>query len=167
MKPNDHREETATFCEVQQDGRCGAQLVARIALPKGTIIASFQSAEVVPSPSWTSLQIGEGRHLEDIGSIRYVNHSCSPNLYFDAENLVIEALRDVEAAEEFTLFYPSSEWEMSRPFECCCGSHACLGLISGAKNMGQDALAGYRINRHISDQWANSADSQEARGAVE
>jgi hypothetical protein len=165
-QPNDYRKETAMFSEVRQDGRCGAQLVARVTLRKGTIIASFQGAEVVASPSWTSLQIGDGQHLEDIGTIRYVNHSCSPNLYFDAGSLEVEVLRDVEAGEELTLFYPSSEWEMSRPFECCCGSDACLGLISGAKNIGQDVLAGRRINRHISDRWANSPDSRETRRAV-
>jgi hypothetical protein len=72
----------------------------------------------------------------------------------------------VEAGEELTLFYPSSEWEMSRPFECCCGSDGCLRLISGAKNMAREALGRHRINRHISDRWANSADSQELRRAV-
>ena len=166
IRSNGHREEVAMFSEVRQDGRCGAQLVARVALRKGTIIARFQDTEVVPSPSWTSLQIGEGRHIEDIGLMRYANHSCSPNVYFDAGSLEVEILHDVEAGEELTLFYPSSEWEMARPFECCCSSEACLGLISGAKNMGREALGHYRINSHISDRCANSGDSPEVCRAV-
>jgi SET domain len=131
--------------EIRHRGRCGSQLVVSVALRKGTIIARFHEAEVISSPSWRSLQIADDRHIEDIGMIQYVNHSCDPNLYFDAERLEVEVLRDLEAGEELTLFYPSSEWEMARPFECCCGSDACLGLISGATGV---ALSRYRINRH-------------------
>lgn len=152
--------------EIRHNGRCGSQLVARVALRKGAIIARFHDAVVNSSPSWTSLQIGEDRHIEDIGMIRYVNHSCAPNLYFDAESLEVEVLRDLEAGEELTLFYPSSEWEMARPFECCCGSDACLGLISGANAISREALSRYRLNRHISDRCAGVADRSEARQAA-
>jgi hypothetical protein len=57
---------------------------------------------------------------------RYVNHSCSPNLYFDADSREVEVCRDVER-RELTLFYPSSAGDMSRPIECCAASAACLG----------------------------------------
>lgn len=148
--------------EIRHRGRCGSQLVASVAMRQGTIIARLHDAEVTSSPSWLSLQIGDDRHIEDIGMMRYVNHSCAPTLYFDAESLEVEVLRDLEAGEELTLFYPSSEWEMARPFECCCGSEACLGLISGANGMSNEALSRYRINRHISDRCAGVADRSEA-----
>jgi hypothetical protein len=152
--------------EIRHGGRCGSQLVASVALRMGTIIARFHDAAVLSCPSWTSLQIGDNRHIEDIGMIRYVNHSCAPNLYFDAESLEVEVLRDLEVGEELTLFYPSSEWAMARPFECCCGSDACLGLISGANAMSSEALSRYRLNRHISDRCAGAADRTEASQAA-
>ena len=41
--------------------------------------------------------------------------------------------RDIAAGEELTYFYPSTEWEMDRPFRCLCGAPDCVGVVSGAK----------------------------------
>lgn len=38
---------------------------------------------------------------------------------------------------------------MSQPFPCNCGSKACLGRISGAKDVPAEVLKGYFVNKHI------------------
>lgn len=38
---------------------------------------------------------------------------------------------------------------MAQPFTCFCGTPSCRGLISGARNMTQDQLAGLWLNGHI------------------
>lgn len=59
---------------------------------------------------------------------RSANHSCSPNTAFEISASIPEAdwafvaLAEIKAGEEFTFFYPSTEWEMDQPFECQCGS---------------------------------------------
>ena len=50
-----------------------------------------------------------------------------------------------------TFFYPSTEWDMSQPFDCNCGSEKCLGKINGAKNMKRDDLKRYWLNPHIEE----------------
>jgi hypothetical protein len=61
----------------------------------------------------------------------------------------IEALRDLSSGDELTFYYPSTEWEMDRPFDCWCGSEACSKKISGAKDMPIQELQKFRLSPHI------------------
>lgn len=46
--------------------------------------------------------------------------------------------------------YPSTEWQMSQPFDCACGkSSHCLGKMDGAHSIQPETLAKYTINEHI------------------
>ncbi|KAG9122338.1 hypothetical protein FRC07_001342 [Ceratobasidium sp. 392] len=97
--------------------------------------------------SWSTVQHGEGPddHIELNSVLVYVNHSCSPNAAFDltSPNKVewnFRALRDIRPGEEFSFFYPSTEWDMDQGFECKCGVENCIGYISGAKNLSRAQL---------------------------
>ena len=72
--------------------------------------------------------------------------------------------RPLRVGDELTFFYPSTEWEMDRPFRCRCGAGEgkCLGWIDGAKvlasrgrmdrdGMGRrkNVLEGYWLNGHV------------------
>jgi len=48
-------------------------------------------------------------------------------------------------------FYPSTEWEMDRPFICLCGAPQCVRLVAGAKYLAIDTLSRYFVNQHIRD----------------
>ena len=62
---------------------------------------------------------------------------------------VVEGKR-VKAGDELTFFYPSTEWEMARPFQCTCGAEGkCIGLVNGAKFLDKQVLARYWLNSHI------------------
>lgn len=59
-------------------------------------------------------------------SLLYCNHSCNPSVRFQVscprDQWRAEALRDIKAGDVLEFFYPSTEWNMSQPFDCSCGS---------------------------------------------
>jgi len=61
----------------------------------------------------------------------------------------IRAARDIAADEDLNFFYPSTEWDMSSPFVCLCGSSNCLRIMAGAKHLSLNVLSEYFLNRHI------------------
>jgi hypothetical protein len=135
--------------KVERGATYGARLVTTEPIPSSTEIASFAGAERIARPSYLSIQIGPGTHVEDIGLCRYLNHSCQPTTIVDVARLRVVAARDIPAGEELSFFYPSTEWQMDRPFECLCGAPDCLGTISGAKDVPAEVLHRYFVNPHI------------------
>ena len=77
------------------------------------------------------------------------DHSCAPSVAFDLEAGCLRALRPIAAGEALSAFYPSTEWRMAEPFGCACGAPGCLGLISGAAELSDQALEGYSLSEHI------------------
>jgi SET domain-containing protein len=84
----------------------------------------------------SEIQIAEGFHLVALAEDEYepvmlfLNHSCEPNVGF-AGNVVLVALRDVEAGEELTTDYAmfdTAQGEMA----CECGAPTCRGTIRGS-----------------------------------
>lgn len=57
------------------------------------------------------------------------NHSCEPNTFFDGLNVI--SLHTIKQNEELTLDYAQFLDENMEPFQCCCGSKNCRGLITG------------------------------------
>jgi len=71
--------------------------------------------------------------------------------YGVAGELRVTESRDLKAGEDLSFFYPSTEWDMGKPFECLCDApkDVCLGQISGAKGVDRGVLQKYQINPHI------------------
>jgi len=132
-----------------------SRAVAAVALAEGQMLASFGARETLSSPNYLTVQTGPDTHiLLAPEHLQYINHSCEPNVFFDTTRMEIVALRDIAAGEEFTFFYPSTEWTMDRAFDCLCGSSACLGRIAGADRLDAEALERYAFNQHILDRLA-------------
>jgi hypothetical protein len=81
--------------------------------------------------------------------LSHLNHSCDPNTSIDTTARTVTALRDVQAGEILNFFYPSTEWEMDRPFICQCGAPDCVKLVAGARYLSPDVLARSPVNLHI------------------
>jgi hypothetical protein len=127
----------------------GARLLATQSLSAGQLIHQITQPRITHQPTYRSIQIGPNTHLEDLGVIVYLNHSCQPNTLVDTTALAVYAARDIAAGEELTFFYPSTEWEMDRPFICLCGAAQCVRLVAGAKYLSVDTLSRHFINQHI------------------
>ena len=117
---------------------------------EGDILTLFTAAEILPVPSYLTLQTGPSEHIILSPEIlEYCNHSCDPNVFFDTTAMVFRTLKSIEAGDELTFFYPSTEWEMAQPFACFCRSTQCLGTIQGASRLSPDVLSRYQLTDFI------------------
>jgi SET domain-containing protein len=80
-----------------------------------------------------TLWLDEDRYLDILDQMRWLNHSCDPNIWIDAgvrEDGTpwahVIALRAIEASEELTLDY-ALEVDEAEP--CSCGRPSCRGWI--------------------------------------
>lgn len=118
-------------------------------LPDHTI-SSFGAKEILPEPNYLTVQLNEHEHIMlSPVFLQYINHSCTPNVFFDTTNLLVSCLRKIEVGEEMTFFYPSTEYSMAQGFDCLCETKGCLKRIQGAANLHPDILLTYRLSDYI------------------
>jgi hypothetical protein len=119
-------------------------------VPAGAVIASFADSQRVDEASYLTIQLDHDTHLVLTPNVlECVNHSCEPNVSFDLVRFALIALTPVRAGEELTYAYPSTEWTMTRPFACACGSAQCLGIIDGASTFSAHQLARYPLTPFV------------------
>ena len=117
------------------------------------IVCEFGAAAILPAASALTVQVGINEHIYlQPGVLQYINHSCSPNIFFDLTTFKAICLRPINKGDELFYFYPSTEWEMAEPFQCLCGSANCLGRIAGASYLSKDVIQNYRFSDFISEQ---------------
>lgn len=127
----------------------GDHLVAARPIAKGATFLRMRGHRVVSAPSYQTVQIGVSRHAMALGTLVAMNHSCHPNVIIDTTRMICLATRDIDAGEEVTYFYPSTEWVMAQPFLCLCGAPNCIRIVSGARQLSTDVLSRYFVNAHI------------------
>ncbi len=116
------------------------------------IIVNFSASEIQKTPTYLTVQIELEKHIIlNPDYLKYINHSCNPNVFFDTSLFQVIALRNIEIGEELCFFYPSTEWVMTQPFKCNCGEKNCLSLIKGAKYINKKTLCGYKLNKFITN----------------
>lgn len=143
----------------------GSGLVARRAWKCGEAIINLEWGPRQSEPSRWTVQCGHGEHAEPWPfELRYVNHSCDPNVYFDVDQHVLVAVRDINPGDEFRYFYPSTECSMAEPFECQCGAERCLGQIAGASGFPQEILDRYRLTSVVQHWLRQLNRNREVRG---
>ncbi|MEM9218729.1 MAG: SET domain-containing protein-lysine N-methyltransferase [Cyanobacteria bacterium P01_F01_bin.150] len=125
-------------------------LIAQKQYSAGDIFSAFLLADVAPKPSYHSVQIDERSHSTLYPTaLQYIKHSCDPNVFIDIHQSYIVCLKPIQIDEPITVFYPSTEWDMSDGFTCLCESHDCLGTVRGAKFIDSAILNRHRLSRHI------------------
>jgi hypothetical protein len=121
-----------------------------VSFNQGDIICSFKVKQILLVPNYLTLQSNEREHLMlNPHFLHYINHSCTPNVFFDTTKMVLTSLRKIEVGEEMNFFYPSTEWDMIQPFDCRCGSEECLGCIQGAAYLRGDILSKYQLSDYV------------------
>jgi len=128
-------------------------LFAAVSFNPGDIICKF-SADITQSyATYLTVQTAADRHITlKPEFLQYINHSCSPNVFFNTTTMELVCLQSMQPGDEFTFFYPSTEWEMAQPFVCNCGSAACLQLINGASHLSVETLSKYKLTDFIRQQ---------------
>ena len=74
-------------------------------------------------------QCGVDRYSLPEGLSREMNHSCDPNTWWSSSTALV-ARRDIEAGEEITYDYSTTDVDHLFEMECTCGSSRCRGKIS-------------------------------------
>jgi hypothetical protein len=141
------------FAETRKDKVTGQQtLFALRSFEEGEIISPFGAAFVSSKPSYLTVQVGNRKHIAlHPYFLQHINHGCNPNCFFDTTLMQVTALRPIAEGEEFTFFYPSTEWNMASPFQCYCNQPGCLGLINGSSNISDEILSKYRLSDFIQE----------------
>lgn len=125
-------------------------MLAKQDIPAGVVLSEFGYSELLKHPSRYTVQTGMNKHITLSPSyLRYVNHSCDPNVVFDLERMVLRTIRSIQKGEEIVFFYPSTEWAMTEAFDCLCKSEQCLKRIQGAAFLKEEQLENYHLSRHI------------------
>jgi hypothetical protein len=127
----------------------GAQLITDSPIARGELFFRMEHYRVVKEPTYQTIQTGVAEHVEELGVLAYLNHSCRPNVVVHTGQMACYAARDIATGEELSFFYPSTEWEMARPFICLCGAPECIRMVTGARHIPLDVLSRYFINEHI------------------
>lgn len=136
--------------EVRTSPENHRSLHSRSSFRENQIITEFTWEKEVSTPNYLTVQVGENKHIELMPQyLECINHSCDPNCFFDVTKKQLIALKSIEEGEEFTFFYPSTEWSMDRSFHCFCGTGICLGHIQGAKYLTPEAASRYRFSEFI------------------
>lgn len=131
------------------DGVSGKCIRATEFIPAATKVFSFYPKCTQQEKTFQTIQVGPDKHLLTDPLLALLNHSCEPNLIIDTENGLIYAQKDIYPGEELNYFYPSTEWDMARPFTCNCGSSKCIGYVQGALWTPVNILSSHFLNNHI------------------
>ncbi len=135
----------------------GLGLVSRRAWATGDVISPLSWGERSPHPTRWTLQCDDDQHAEPLpAELKYINHSCDPNVQFDMGAAVVRAIKDISPGEELSFFYPATEWAMAESFTCGCGASTCIGRVSGASQISGEILERYVLSRVIARKLAKT-----------
>ena len=110
----------------------GEGLMALTDFAPGEVVFTF-AGSILPYQTLFTLQIAPGRYIEDPLVMGKVLHSCDPNVVCSMEQLTFWALEPIRAGEYLFMDYESTEDELYRHFDCCCGAADCRGRIRGRR----------------------------------
>lgn len=119
-----------------------------VAVKGGHIVTTEQLRSLPERLQNSDVQITDDLHLVALADEEYeavmlfINHSCEPNVGI-AGNVVLVAMRDIDAGEELTTDYAMFD-DYEGSMECTCGRPACRGRIGGRDWQRPDLQARYR-----------------------
>lgn len=78
--------------------------------------------------------------------LRFLNHSCAPNITRTVDGVSFVALRDIKADEQVTCDYATLEVNPDWSMECKCGAPQCRGVIGGIQSLPNEHLETYGLS---------------------
>jgi hypothetical protein len=157
VTPEEPPRQTNGIAQVMRNTVTGQKsLHASTFFDAGDIICPFTAGSIQQTASYLTVQTGINKHITlQPEFLQYINHSCDPNAFFDTTTMNLIALKAIQPGDEFTFFYPSTEWDMAQPFDCHCGSKQCLKYIQGAAYLTHEILQRYKLTNFIIQQLQN------------
>ena len=106
-----------------------------VAVKGGHVVTSAQLRSLPERLQNSAVQITDDLHLVALSEDEYeavmlfINHSCEPNVGFGG-NIVLVAMRDVDAGEELTTDYALFD-DYEGGMDCTCGRPSCRRRVDG------------------------------------
>jgi hypothetical protein len=119
------------FQIITTDGS-GHGIIATQEFEPGDIVFKF-TGDVLDEQTLFTLQIKPGSYVHDPYFMGKVLHSCEPNMVCDVAARTFIAVKPIKPFDFITMDYESTEDELYRSFNCCCGAAGCRGFISGRR----------------------------------
>jgi hypothetical protein len=123
----------------------GYGVIATRAYGAGELIAQVDGVLYLPherTDDRGTLWLDGDSYLDILDQMRWLNHSCDPNVWIDGGMLDGEpwahviALREIAALEELTLDYA---FDAADAVPCSCGAPGCRGWIVDERALERDA----------------------------
>ena len=126
--------------QIKDSDNKGLGLFASRDFAVGDLVMSSTPDVTTSTRDSHTVQIDWDRHiLMDLPAV-LINHSCDANVGVQNNETndayVFWAIRPIAEGEELTWDYEASEWELSTPFDCGCGSSNCRKKLKGFKDNG-------------------------------
>jgi len=130
--------------EVKKSAIQGEGLFAKTVISAGEIIA-IKGGYILSEREWRELEsslgsaeiqitddmfIAPSKQSEREGSMLYTNHSCEPNIGIQGQ-IVFMAMRNIDAGEELTHDWATTDHEDDFEMSCNCGTMSCRKIITG------------------------------------
>ncbi|CAJ1966144.1 unnamed protein product [Cylindrotheca closterium] len=115
------------------DGRGYGIFAMRHFAPGERVIESI-ALKSFDKPHSHSIQVDWKSHVYIDLPARFLNHMCDPNLRAqlnDSNAYDFVALRTIEEGTEVGHDYETTEYELSEPIQCGCGSPKCRKVLKG------------------------------------
>ncbi len=126
---------------VDASGIEGVGLFAARRLPQGAILSRLQGKlhryPRQTDPDW--IGIGPDTWIEARHPLNRINHSCAPNAYLGPRREVL-ALYDIEAGDEVTLDYSTTECDPAWHMTCSCRTEICRQGLFAIQFSFRDAI---------------------------
>ena len=138
-------------------GKFGNIVRAAVPINAGEVVF-YLAGEIVGLPTKYTIQLDADRHVLNDGSDwDLMNHGCEPNVRIDVQSREMIAARDIAPGEELTFNYNTTEWSMTSPFACGCGSPKCAGEIRGFRFLTEEQRHDIMplISPYIAQRWSD------------
>ena len=138
--------------DIRENGERGWGLVALRDFKKGERVMGASWLTTTDEPGSHTIQTNWNQHVYVDLPARYINHFCNhANVGMTLRKAQDEreqgfdfyALRRIQTNEELLWDYETTEFELSSPFACSCGSPDCRGVLSGFRYNGHLVLQAY------------------------
>lgn len=95
-----------------------------ITILNGRYVRNINVTEDGDNPLPDAVGLTEDLWIELDAPFSSTNHSCNPNAYIGPRRKLI-ALRDIDAFDEITIDYSTTECDPNWDMHCLCGAHNC------------------------------------------
>jgi len=141
-------EPTRDKIQIVETNSAGEGIIALKHFAPGEIVFTF-AGSILPYQTLYTLQIEEGKYIEDPIVMGKILHSCNPNMHCNMSSLTFTAIKPIQPYEFLFMDYDSTEDELFRHFDCCCGAEVCRGVVKGKKYQNKDILP--NTNKRLSN----------------